>query len=169
MPEAAIPTVGARVMDLQDPTHKMSKSADSPQGTILVLDDLGIGGEEDQAGGDRHRDEVRFDPEAKPGVSNLLSILAAPPAATRELAAELHRSTAPLKTATAEAVVELLAPAPGPLRRARGRPRGHRGDPGQGRREGPRRPPPPPSNGLARTSACSSGLTPLWLTSSGMT
>src|SRR5690349_23725584 len=38
-PEASIPPVGARVMDLQHPTNKMSKSADSPQGTIRLLDD----------------------------------------------------------------------------------------------------------------------------------
>ena len=39
VPEASIPPVGARVMDLQTPTNKMSKSADSPQGTIRLLDD----------------------------------------------------------------------------------------------------------------------------------
>jgi tryptophanyl-tRNA synthetase len=38
VPEHAIPPAGARVMDLQEPTRKMSKSADSPQGTVLVLD-----------------------------------------------------------------------------------------------------------------------------------
>src|SRR5437879_6699912 len=38
VPAHAIPRAGARVMDLQEPTAKMSKSADSPQGTVLVLD-----------------------------------------------------------------------------------------------------------------------------------
>ena len=38
VPEAAIPRAGARVMDLQEPTNKMSKSVDSPQGTVMVLD-----------------------------------------------------------------------------------------------------------------------------------
>src|SRR3954463_14671674 len=38
VPEAGIPEVGARVMDLQNPTAKMSKSSDSPLGTVLVLD-----------------------------------------------------------------------------------------------------------------------------------
>ena len=38
VPEAAIPKTGARVMDLQEPTNKMSKSVDSPQGTVMVLD-----------------------------------------------------------------------------------------------------------------------------------
>src|SRR3546814_919962 len=39
VPEADIPKVAARVMDLQEPTRKMSKSIDSPQGTVLMLDD----------------------------------------------------------------------------------------------------------------------------------
>jgi tryptophanyl-tRNA synthetase len=39
LPQAAIPKIGARIMDLQDPTAKMSKSADSPQGTIRVTED----------------------------------------------------------------------------------------------------------------------------------
>ena len=39
VPEAAIPKIGARIMDLQEPTNKMSKSTDSPQGTIRILDD----------------------------------------------------------------------------------------------------------------------------------
>jgi tryptophanyl-tRNA synthetase len=38
VPEAAIPPVGAKIMDLQDPTSKMSKSVDSPQGTLKVTD-----------------------------------------------------------------------------------------------------------------------------------
>src|SRR5207237_9724175 len=39
VPEAAVPRVGGRIKDLQDPTRKMSKSEDSPQGTILLLED----------------------------------------------------------------------------------------------------------------------------------
>src|SRR5439155_26835475 len=42
LPEPAIPPVGAKIMDLQNPTAKMSKSADSPQGTIAVLDEPGV-------------------------------------------------------------------------------------------------------------------------------
>ena len=77
MPEAAIPPVGARVMDLQHPTRKMSKSADSPHGTILVLDDLDEVAKKFKRAVTDTDNEVRFDPETKPGVSNLLSILGA--------------------------------------------------------------------------------------------
>src|SRR5947199_6578338 len=42
IPEAVLPKVGARVMDLQNPTAKMSKSAESPQGTVLVLDEPAV-------------------------------------------------------------------------------------------------------------------------------
>ena len=48
VPEAAIPPVGARIMDLQQPTSKMSKSADSPQGTLPLLDDPDGAREADQ-------------------------------------------------------------------------------------------------------------------------
>ena len=53
VPEAAIPPVGARIMDLQDPTSKMSKSADSPQGTLSLLDEPGRAREADQERGHR--------------------------------------------------------------------------------------------------------------------
>ena len=110
VPEAAVPTAGARVMDLQDPTSKMSKSAASPQGTIGVLEDLtGVAKRIKRAVTDTDN-EVRFDPAAKPGVSNLLSILGA--ATGREPAdcADGYTQYGPLKADTAEAVVELLRP-----------------------------------------------------------
>ena len=77
VPKATFPTAGARVMDLQHPTRKMSKSEDSPQGTILVLDDLDAVAKKIKRAVTDTDNEVRFDPEAKPGVSNLLSILGA--------------------------------------------------------------------------------------------
>ena len=55
VPEATIPPVGARVMDLQEPTAKMSKSADSPQGTLPLLDDPAALGQADQVGSHRLR------------------------------------------------------------------------------------------------------------------
>jgi tryptophanyl-tRNA synthetase len=110
VPEAVIPRTGARIMDLQEPTRKMSKSEESPQGTILVLEDLaGVARKIKRAVTDTET-EVRYDPEAKPGVSNLLSILAVArgddPA---ELAAD-YQQYGPLKADTADAVVELLRP-----------------------------------------------------------
>ncbi|MGQ0615520.1 MAG: tryptophan--tRNA ligase [Acidimicrobiia bacterium] len=111
VPEAVIRIAGARVMDLQEPTRKMSKSVDSPSGTILVLDDLSVVARKIKRSVTDTGSEVRFDPEAKPGVSNLLSILAATtgepdPAA---LAAD-YTQYGPLKADVADAVVEYLRP-----------------------------------------------------------
>ncbi len=110
VPEAAIPAVGARVMDLQSPTNKMSKSADSPQGTILVLEDLAAVAKKIKRAVTDTDNEVRYDPESKPGVSNLLSILAATTAGEPAELAERYSQYGPLKADTAEAVVEFLRP-----------------------------------------------------------
>jgi tryptophanyl-tRNA synthetase len=110
VPEAAIPPVAARVMDLQAPERKMSKSVDSPQGTVLVLDEPAVIERKFTRAVTDSESEVRFDPEAKPGVANLLSILAA---ATRGDPAALagdYQQYGPLKADTAEAVIELLRP-----------------------------------------------------------
>ena len=110
VPEAAIPAAGARVMDLQHPGRKMSKSVNSPLGTVLVLD----GPEEitrkvKKAVTDTDG-EVRFDPEHKPGLSNLLELLAVATGRTPvEVAADYDRY-GDLKKDTAEALIELLAP-----------------------------------------------------------
>ncbi|MDP9019294.1 MAG: tryptophan--tRNA ligase [Actinomycetota bacterium] len=110
VPEAAIPRIGARVMDLQDPTRKMSKTEESPQGVILLLEDpAGIERKIRRAVTDAGT-EVRYDPEAKPGVSNLLALLAAAVGGDpTELAARYHGYGA-LKADCADAVVELVRP-----------------------------------------------------------
>ncbi len=110
VPEATIPRVGARVMDLQTPTRKMSKSEDSPQGTILVLEDLGSVAKKIKRAVTDTETEVRFDPQAKPGVSNLLSILGVVTDRDPQVLAADYTQYGPLKTDTAEAVVELLRP-----------------------------------------------------------
>lgn len=110
VPEAAIPKVGARVMDLQHPTRKMSKSEDSPQGTILVLEDLDQVAKKIKRAVTDTDTEVRFDPTEKPGVSNLLSILGACTGQDPAVAAEGFTRYGDLKAATAEAVVETLRP-----------------------------------------------------------
>ena len=77
VPEAAIPGTGARVMDLQHPERKMSKSADSPLGTIGLLDsDEEITRKVRKAVTDTDG-EMRYDRAAKPGLANLLDLLAA--------------------------------------------------------------------------------------------
>jgi tryptophanyl-tRNA synthetase len=110
VPEADIPKVGARVMDLQDPTRKMSKSVDSPQGTVLMLDEPAVIERKFKRAVTDNDGEVRFDPEAKPGVSNLLSILGATSGVAPDVLAERYQQYGPLKTDAAEAVVELLRP-----------------------------------------------------------
>jgi len=110
VPAHAIPPVGARVMDLQSPERKMSKSLDSPQGTVLVLDDPKVIERKFKRAVTDSEAEVRYDPETKPGVSNLLSILAAATGGDPEALAERYQQYGPLKADTAEAVVELLRP-----------------------------------------------------------
>jgi len=110
VPAHAIPPVGARVMDLQSPERKMSKSLDSPQGTVLVLDDPKVIERKFKRAVTDSEAEVRYDPETKPGVSNLLSILAAATGGDPEALAQRYQQYGPLKADTAEAVVELLRP-----------------------------------------------------------
>ena len=110
LPAASVPTAGARVMDLQDPTRKMSKSSESPAGTILVTEDLGSVAKKIKRAVTDSEPEVRYDPAAKPGVSNLLSILGAVTGRDPEEVAGDYEQYGPLKSDTAEAVVELLRP-----------------------------------------------------------
>ncbi len=110
VPEAVVPPTGARVMDLQNPTAKMSKSDESPQGTIRVLDDPAVIEKKVKRSVTDSESEVRFDPAEKPGVSNLLSILGASTGQTPQQAAEGIERYGDLKAATAEALIEMLRP-----------------------------------------------------------
>ena len=110
VPEGLYRAAGARIMDLADPTKKMSKSLDSPQGTISLSDDDDTIVRKIKRAVTDNDAEVRFDVTAKPGVSNLLSLLAACTGRTpTEVATDFTRY-GDLKTATAQAVVEFLAP-----------------------------------------------------------
>lgn len=110
VPVATFPAAGARVMDLQDPTSKMSKSEDGAAGTILLLDDPKVIERKIKRAVTDTDTEVRYDVAAKPGVSNLLSILGAVTDRTPEQAAEGYAQYGPLKADTAAAVIERLAP-----------------------------------------------------------
>ena len=110
VPEADIPKVGARVMDLQEPTRKMSKSIDSPQGTVLMFDEPSVIERKFKRAVTDNDGEVRFDPAAKPGVSNLLSILAVATDGDPVALAAEYSQYGPLKADTAAAVIELLRP-----------------------------------------------------------
>ena len=110
VPAAVIPAAGARVMDLQRPTDKMSKSLDSPKGTVGLLDEPKQIAKKIKSAVTDNDNEVRFDVEAKPGVSNLLSILGAATDRDPESLAADYTQYGPLKVDTAEAVIELLRP-----------------------------------------------------------
>ena len=110
VPEAYIPPAGARVMDLQNPTNKMSKSAESPQGTVDLLDDPGVVEKKVKRAVTDSGDDVTYDPENRPGVANLLSILAAATGREPKVVAEDYSQFGPLKKDTADALVTLLEP-----------------------------------------------------------
>ena len=110
VPSGFIPKVGARIMDLQDPTTKMSKSRSSAQGKVLVLEDLGTVAKKIKRAVTDAGSDVRFDPVEKPGVSNLLSLLAVAIDGDPSALAERYQQYGPLKADTADAVVELLRP-----------------------------------------------------------
>jgi tryptophanyl-tRNA synthetase len=110
VPAAAIPVAGARIMDLQSPTNKMSKTVESPQGTVRVLDEPKVIERKIKRAVTDTDVDVRFDPTEKPGVSNLLSILAAATGDEPKAVADRYEQYGPLKADTAAAVVELLRP-----------------------------------------------------------
>ena len=110
VPQAAIAEVAARVMDLQSPENKMSKSVSSPQGTVLMLDDPKVIEKKFKRAVTDTETEVRYDVAAKPGVSNLLSILSACTGESPDALAATYTQYGPLKADTAAAVIELLAP-----------------------------------------------------------
>jgi tryptophanyl-tRNA synthetase len=110
VPEAAIPKLGAKIYDLQDPTSKMSKSADSPRGTVMVFDPPEAIERKVKRAVTDPQTSVRYDPEHKPGVSNLLTILAVATGRAPEEIAEDYSEYGPLKASAAAALIEFLRP-----------------------------------------------------------
>ena len=111
IPEGYIPKVGAKIMSLQDPTKKMSKS-DPEETFISLLDDADTIRRKIKRAVTDSDGEVRFDPENKPGVSNLLSIMSALGAGDVEtLAAEMAgKGYGDLKARTTDCVIAALEP-----------------------------------------------------------
>ncbi|HST34461.1 MAG TPA: tryptophan--tRNA ligase [Solirubrobacteraceae bacterium] len=111
VPEHRIPEVGARIMDLQDPTRKMSTTAGSEQGRVYVLDEPKAIEKKFKSAVTDSGSEVRRSPE-KPGIANLIEILAAvrgvDQAAVEGEFAEARYGE--FKSAVAAAVVEYLTP-----------------------------------------------------------
>jgi tryptophanyl-tRNA synthetase len=111
VPEARIPEVGARIMDLQEPTSKMSTTGGTEQGTVLLLDDPDTIAKKIRSSVTDSGAEVVRSPD-KPGVSNLIDILAAvraisPADVEREFDGAGYGA---FKSAVAEAVIDYLAP-----------------------------------------------------------
>lgn len=107
LPRAVHPPVAARVMDLADPAAKMSKSLDSP-GTIFLLDPVDVVRRKVMRAITDSGSAVVYDPVAKPGVSNLLSIVSA--CTDVPVEALSYRSYGALKKDAADAVIALLEP-----------------------------------------------------------
>ena len=76
IPEPLIKKVGTKIMDLQNPTVKMSKSAENKKGVILMLDDVNVTRKKIMSATTDSEMLVKFDPENKPGISNLINIYA---------------------------------------------------------------------------------------------
>jgi tryptophanyl-tRNA synthetase len=110
VPRAVLPQVAARVMDLQDPTSKMGKSHEATAGIVYLLDEPESVRKKVMRAVTDSGSEVVYDRAERPGVANLLDMLAACTGGSpAELAAE-YDSYGALKKDTAEAVVELLRP-----------------------------------------------------------
>ena len=110
IPKAVTPTSGARVMDLQNPTSKMSKSGDDDSGVIYLLDEPAKIEKKFKRAVTDSGSEVIFDREKKPGVANLLEILSAATNSTPQETAKSYTRYGDLKTASADAVIAMLAP-----------------------------------------------------------
>ncbi|CAB4787224.1 MAG: tryptophan--tRNA ligase [Actinobacteria bacterium] len=110
VPKAVTPPTGARVMDLQEPTNKMSKSGDGEAGIIYLLDDPASIVKKFKRAVTDSDNEVEFDRERKPGVSNLLEILGAVTNESPASLATTYTQYGKLKQDTGEAVAEMLRP-----------------------------------------------------------
>ncbi|ABG98018.1 MULTISPECIES: tryptophan--tRNA ligase [Rhodococcus] len=112
IPEAQIIKGTAKIYDLQDPTSKMSKSGPSPAGLINLLDDPKVSAKKIKSAVTDNEREIRYDPQAKPGVSNLLTIqsaLSGTPVETLVAGYE-GKGYGDLKTDTADVLAEFVTP-----------------------------------------------------------
>jgi tryptophanyl-tRNA synthetase len=112
VPDAYIVKGAAKIMDLQDPTSKMSKTGSSPKGLIDLMEDPARIAKNIRSAVTDTDGEVRYDPENKPGVSNLLvihSVLSGTP--VEEVAASFAgRGYGDLKKEVADVVVDRMTP-----------------------------------------------------------
>ena len=112
VPEALYPKVGAKICDLLDPTKKMSKSAENPNSSVFLSDDRDTIIRKFKRAVTDSEAEIRFDPENKPGVSNLLTIYSAFTGVSIEEAVNSFegKGYGELKLAVGETVADKLQP-----------------------------------------------------------
>ena len=110
VPKIVTPRAGAKVTDLQEPTAKMSKSSNTDAGIVYLLDEPAAILKKFKRAVTDSDGEVRFDRAEKPGVSNLIEILAACTSRTPQQVAGEYTQYGPLKADAGEAVVEIRAP-----------------------------------------------------------
>ncbi len=112
VPEGLYVKVGAKINDLQDPSKKMSKSAENPNGSVFLSDDKDTVIRKFKRAVTDSGSEIKFDPENKAGVSNLLSIYTAFTGKTVEQAERdfAGKGYGDFKLAVGEAVADKLAP-----------------------------------------------------------
>ncbi|WP_426990002.1 tryptophan--tRNA ligase [Pseudarthrobacter sp. Y6] len=112
VPQPFIQKESAKIYDLQNPTAKMSKSAESPAGLINLLDDPKVTAKRIKSAVTDAETEIRFDREAKPGVSNLLTIFSGVTGQSVEQLVDAYQGKmyGHLKVDLAEAVVGHLTP-----------------------------------------------------------
>jgi tryptophanyl-tRNA synthetase len=112
IPKPFIVKETAKIVDLQDPTIKMSKSASTPKGIVNLLDDVKVSAKKVRSAVTDTGTEVRFDETAKPGVSNLLTIHSALSGTSIAALEERFagRGYGDLKKEVAEVLVEFTAP-----------------------------------------------------------
>ncbi|MEU6482325.1 tryptophan--tRNA ligase [Streptomyces sp. NPDC047017] len=110
VPRAIRPEVAARVMNLQDPVSKMGKSEDSGPGIVYLLDEPDVVRKKVMRAVTDSGQDVVYDRRERPGLANLLEILAACRGEEPERLSGEYGSYGALKKDTAEAVVEVLRP-----------------------------------------------------------
>lgn len=110
VPRATRPEVAARVMDLQEPTSKMGKSHVNGAGIVYLLDDAETVRRKIMRAVTDSGRGVEYDRDVKPGLANLLDLMAAATGGNPEALAGVYESYGSLKKDTADAVVELLRP-----------------------------------------------------------
>lgn len=111
LPEPLISKEGTKITDLQDPTKKMSKSAENKKGVILLLDDIDVVRKKIMSATTDSEMLVKYDPDNKPGISNLINIYISLTGKTIEEAEKEFESAnyGTFKKAVADVVCEFIS------------------------------------------------------------